>query len=236
MADAPDAAADEWVVRVAGRGRCAIAAADLPPGTTVARFSGRPYASCPLPSERDRFCAVCFRAAGDGAALRRCGKCKWVRYCSTACQHADWPLHRRECAALAAPSSPLRSLADAPLADLLLAGRCLWRRHASRGKETAEDTAFDELEPAPPDNSDRALARLCDAGGPLRALLPPHESAPSDAAKLLAAFGRNNFGVLSPLLTLVGAGCYPRAALLNHSCAPNCVLAFDGAELEARQT
>ena len=50
----------------------------------------------------------------------------------------------------------------------------------------------------------------------------------------ISTFGRNNFGVLSELLSLVGAGCYPPAALLNHSCAPSCALAFDGATLEVR--
>ena len=38
---------------------------------------------------------------------------------------------------------------------------------------------------------------------------------------LFATFRCNNFGVLDPLLAVVGAACHPAAALLNHSCAPN---------------
>ena len=30
---------------------------------------------------------------------------------------------------------------------------------------------------------------------------------------------------------VVAAGCYPNAALLNHSCVPNCVLVFRGPRL-----
>ena len=34
---------------------------------------------------------------------------------------------------------------------------------------------------------------------------------------------------------IIGAGCYPRAAILNHSCGPNCVLAFgEGGHLHVR--
>jgi len=29
--------------------------------------------------------------------LKRCGKCKFARYCSPGCQHADWPTHKKEC-------------------------------------------------------------------------------------------------------------------------------------------
>ena len=139
--------ADEWVERRPGRGRCAVAAKDLQAGCVISRFSGQPYASCPLPSERERRCAGCLQAAEADAKLLRCGKCKWARYCSRACQQKDWPLHKRECAGLA--TDPLRSLPDAPLSDVLLAGRCLWRRHAASKDPTREDVAFDEMERAP---------------------------------------------------------------------------------------
>ena len=38
--------------------------------------------------------------------------------------------------------------------------------------------------------------------------------------------------------SIIGVGCYPRAAILNHSCQPNCVLAYvgSGATLHARTT
>ncbi|KAJ6577927.1 hypothetical protein B0H19DRAFT_1121873 [Mycena capillaripes] len=41
-------------------------------------------------------CAACFRKDGE---TRRCAKCKHTAYCSTKCQRADWPFHKKSCAA-----------------------------------------------------------------------------------------------------------------------------------------
>ena len=220
-----------WLTSVQGRGRCAVAAKALPPGSVVTRFSGRPYASCPLPSQRERLCAYCLRSAGT-KKLARCSKCKWAHYCGAACQRGDWESHKHECRVLA--TGKLDGLADAPAADVLLAGRCLRRRQAN-SQPGDDDACFDALEAADRlSESDRALGALAASFG---GLLPPGDSpdaAADAAAHLIAKFSRNNFGVLNEMLTVVGAGCYPPAALLNHSCAPNCVLAFDGAQLEIR--
>ena len=239
---APQPTADPWLRADAGRGRCAVAAHALKAGAVVGRFSGQPYAACPLPSQSESLCAKCLRNPGGGAKqLARCSKCKWARYCGSVCQRADWSAHKHECAALA--KGKLRGLADAPAADLLLVGRCLWRRHdatlaADKAESSADvssdDACYDALEPAEPSESDLALGALAAS---LPGLLPPCASAEASAqaaAKLIGAFGRNNFGVLNDVLSVVGAGCYPPAALLNHSCAPNCVLAFDGSTLEIR--
>ena len=50
-------------------------------------------------------------------------------------------------------------------------------------------------------------------------LLPPIE--------LLALFRANNFAITTDTLVAAGSGVFPAAALLNHSCAPNCVVTFD---------
>ena len=227
---------DGDVIERPGRGRCAVATRALSAGTVASAFSGKPYAAVPLPSLRELHCMACLRACAGSAKLLRCSRCRWTRYCSAACQKSDWALHKHECAALGDGSSQLHQLSDAPLADVLLIGRCLWRRHdaTTAGSCGVEDAAFDQLETGVPCDSDRALGVLA-AGIP--GLLPPAASgaaASEGAAQLICAFGRNNFGVLNDLLSVVGAGCYPRAAILNHSCAPNCALAFNGNAVEVR--
>lgn len=53
-----------------------------------------------------RICAACGNRRGtSGAALRKCAECRSVKYCSKACQHAHWPVHKLSCAAVVDPSA-----------------------------------------------------------------------------------------------------------------------------------
>jgi len=44
--------------------------------------------------------------------------------------------------------------------------------------------------------------------------------------RTLNAFKKNNFGIVNSLHSPIGEGLYPCAALLNHSCYPNCILRY----------
>ena len=46
-------------------------------------------------------------------------------------------------------------------------------------------------------------------------------------AGCLAAFRSNNFSVTDDMVVSQAAGVYPLGALLNHSCAPNCIMTYD---------
>ena len=48
---------------------------------------------------RDQTCANCGKKK-SGEHLSKCGKCLLVRYCSTECQHGDWPQHCKLCRVL----------------------------------------------------------------------------------------------------------------------------------------
>ena len=47
-----------------------------------------------------------------------------------------------------------------------------------------------------------------------------------DVENILRRFSVNNFGVVDNMMRITGSGVYPLAALLNHSCAPNCLLRY----------
>ncbi|KAK3906945.1 hypothetical protein C8A05DRAFT_11345 [Staphylotrichum tortipilum] len=51
---------------------------------------------CAREGDPNNLCAVCDKPGKD-----RCSRCSHARYCSRECQVADWPLHKRFCAAFA---------------------------------------------------------------------------------------------------------------------------------------
>jgi len=65
-------------------------------------------------------CTECFKSELDiGVPLRRCGKCKSVRYCSRECQKRDWPKHKSTCGPEVVGTGILK-LAERFLANKLL--------------------------------------------------------------------------------------------------------------------
>ena len=51
-----------------------------------------------------KYCEFCKRCIGDTLPngkrlrkLRKCGGCRWARYCSTACQRHHWSHHKEKC-------------------------------------------------------------------------------------------------------------------------------------------
>jgi hypothetical protein len=268
-----------------GRGRALVAARALPPGTLVLAAA---FAAA-VPTDFSARCALCFGAGEADAptALSRCGGCKTVRYCSPACQRADWPDHRAECAAW---KSWLPRLDAADATSALLLGRLVrGRRLASPAAAAAAAAAAAESGPGGDVPAASAEAES-GAGGEFPAPLPrrrgvyvhcaadvarlaPGSSAPAereraarlvregaaaglfrtasaagdasaprgldakDAASLTAAllaFDANNFLIADDVLAGRAAAVSPAGAILNHSCAPNCVvLSLSPTEAEA---
>lgn len=52
----------------------------------------------------------------------------------------------------------------------------------------------------------------------------------SDLVELFCKFACNNYNISDSELRPIGVGLYPTAALINHSCRPNCIAIFDGVD------
>ena len=208
------------------KGRAAIATCALPQGTLATQFSTQPYAAVLTNRAQGQYCAHCFAKQTN---LKTCAQCKTNKYCSTNCQAADWkPLHKHECPILA--TKTLDTLPEDARADLLLAARCLWRRHTA---PSDADNDFDAMQKGTPTTSEQVmLNRLSEFG--LEAKLFPPNATVDTVTSLLATFNINNFGILDNLHHVVAAGCYPKAALINHSCNPSGVLSFRAKKLQVR--
>lgn len=218
----------------AARGRRAVAARAVKAGEAVLRW---PALSMTLHGEfRGRRCDHCFRSRADAdGALKRCGRCRVVQYCGRACQQADWPDHRIECAARASLEAKLVAagwVGEGALADGLLVGRCLRRppppaaplssEHAPAQQVAELETLHDRIDAA-------ELERLkCLAA--IVASIPkllPESCGAGEALDALCRFRNNNFAIVDDLFVAIGAGVFPRGAALNHSCAPNCLLCYE---------
>ncbi|CAE8636237.1 unnamed protein product [Polarella glacialis] len=181
-----------------------------------------------------RHCDFCFVA---GLSRSRCSRCKASFYCGRACQEADWKDHHKlECGARAVLEEALAAAGlpgpDA-LQDALLAGRCVRAAAAT----TARSGSLADLESREGRLTEEersqlwCLAKTLAAAAPqLLAVQKGCDAEPEKAALAFGAlccFRNNNFAVTDDLFIAVAAGCFPRGAALNHSCKPNCLLAYE---------
>ena len=228
----------------AGRGRCAVAAMPLKPGTTLSTFCGPPFAACLLASARGLHCEHCFgelpREFGRSPALQLAStRCPLgtpgASYCSTACKDADVARHGFFEAMWRDPDEP-------PPTTLRLAVRCLWRRR--RLGESVQDAAiavlFDAMacEASPDASAADEDSRLGALAVKQRTGFLPEGASAANVAMMLRRLRANAFAFTDAHGGMsIGFGVYPAAATLNHSCAPNCVLTYgEGAGIRVRTT
>jgi hypothetical protein len=99
------------VLQNSSTGNGLAATQDIPSGSLILQIRS-PFILVLETPKVDSFCSHCFLPLQDGTR-KRCTACKVVRYCSTACQRADWKLiHQKECPVLkeVLPPTPVRAL------------------------------------------------------------------------------------------------------------------------------
>ena len=161
-----------------------------------------------------------------------------IRYCSLACQKAEWPAHKLECKALKAfqhrAETGKQGTVREPGTTVRLMGRLVWERKRlgdgwwgciERLQTNRETLGSDEhLTQLPLRLVDYLGVRDAQAGeGQMK------ELGFSSAAELLDLVGRttvNTFVAYSSDLTAVGAALSSVVAMINHSCVPNVAVVY----------
>ncbi|CAG8452767.1 14536_t:CDS:10 [Ambispora leptoticha] len=177
-----------------------------------------PYAAVVDDNNLDKFCSGCF---AKPTRLLRCSACNLLHYCSERCQRSDWKQHKEECKTFV-------RLQRKPPASIRVFCRILKRRSVDKDSFAAiknlntNRTKFkqEEIE---------TFAQL--------SILVKECIEPLAAGEMIELFCRltcNSFSVLDEEMIGIGVGIYTNAALINHSCVPNCLATFDGSKLMVR--
>ncbi|GAA6059034.1 hypothetical protein JCM10212_001259 [Sporobolomyces blumeae] len=232
------------VERLAGRGRAIVARKEFAPGDPI--LGTRPLVSVLDSNNVQHRCSMCYKLPSDAKTgkdeLLRCSLCRIVRYCSPACQKADWRVHKMECKALrqvqgtkipdnADPSVYRRAkdgprLPDTPIRAL---GRLLWLNELEGSDvwkqiESLEShrTRLDQAQQEQYFKLSVALSMY--VGQEFLAKACPDAAALID---LCSRFVSNSFSLTSPTdSSNIGVSISPVTALFNHSCRPNAVVVF----------
>jgi SET and MYND domain-containing protein len=156
-----------------------------------------------------------------------CSSCKRVRYCSKSCQKINWSQHKAECKHLTSCNQFHSRLID----DITIVLRVIWKLSKSFSSDgcgvcklenssvTCCETHVHNLSCTPSAFDNDTLLIIS-------TVCKFTKQSIQNVSRLLFQCRSNNFGITDDLLTCVGVGMYPHAALLNHSCDPNCVLRY----------
>lgn len=166
-----------------------------------------------------RHCAHCLLAPSK---LFRCSSCKSAQYCGRNCQRKDFSQHKLECGFLKdSVNLGAGSQQDEEEICLLLRTHCTLKKANTKCKDDAGKLVCGV-------NHFQSMAQAANVCIPIETVETVAQYAPTlDVPLMLKIFQANNFGILNDLHETIGQGVYPHAALLNHSCDPNCLLRFN---------
>ncbi|GAA5874153.1 hypothetical protein JCM16303_005755 [Sporobolomyces ruberrimus] len=188
-------------------------------------------------------CSACCRSSEDIASrkpLQQCSLCHIVQYCSSACQHQDWSLHKFECKAMRQMSVIAKEQGHAtgkgkgkgpyvPDTPVRAIARLLWRSEVEGESFWKHIESLESHRDKLSHEEQERFFHLSMAISTYVGQATVVKSCPNSAAliDLLSRFTSNSFSLTSPTdLTNIGVSISPLTALFNHSCTPNAVVVF----------
>ncbi|KAF0690412.1 Aste57867_18144 [Aphanomyces stellatus] len=228
---------------IKGRSLHVVAPDGLRAGTVL--FQEQAFASVVLSAFKGAVCAVCLKDADPDIC---CDDCSQVTFCSDVCQAALDDVHQLECATLEdIDLFAKKSSADKDLLRLL--ARTLCRRVSPSSSSSSPPSTtvvptfaqVDAMVHAASQLAPEWLACVRHGATLLLASLPSAcRVSVDDVVELAARINENSYSLdawTSVPHPAVCVGLFPLAALLNHSCAPNCIWAHGGdGRMEVRTT
>ena len=146
-------------------------------------------------------------------------------YCSKECQKINWTQHKAECAHLRDFENMSPQSIDEVIILLRTLKLCFNSHHIDCSCQLTNAVTTCSVAHAL-SMSDAKLQFDDEILSVISTVCTKTKHPMQLVGKLFFQFRCNNFGVTDDLLTCVAVGVYPHAALLNHSCAPNCVLRY----------
>ncbi|GAB1211892.1 hypothetical protein ATERTT37_001016 [Aspergillus terreus] len=213
-----------------GLGTGLFATENIKPGENILHIQN-PFVAVLETQRLTDTCSGCFgkRQLESGTELRACTGCQVVKYCDKTCQSKDWKFaHSLECA-IFSKLKP-RVLPVNARAVLRIVQRSARRKYTPQELDLFQQLETHEKE-IRHENAPQ-WERIALSSKAVKAY--SQTDTPEDT---ISAFGAkldvNSFNMTTALADRIGLYLHPYAALINHSCAYNAVIGFDGAELFA---
>ncbi|XP_062113355.1 histone-lysine N-methyltransferase ASHR1-like isoform X2 [Humulus lupulus] len=202
------------------KGRCLFATRHFCPGEVILRE--RPYVSVPNNNSR---CDGCFKTS----SLKKCSVCQMVWYCSSSCQKEEWKLHRLECDALSKLDKERRKCVTPSLRLMLR----LYIRKKLESERIIPATAMENYKLVEAlishmsdiDEKQLVYAQMANL---VNLMLQLPDINIKEIAENFSKLACNAHTICDNELRPQGTGLFPIISIINHSCLPNSVLAFEG--------